>query len=80
MPQLFKITGGARVGWISASWPFAELSAGPDKLTISIGMLGTYSFAPDEVLALERYAIIPVLGWGVCIRHCNCRLERALFS
>jgi hypothetical protein len=71
MPQSFTITGGARVGWTNASWPLAKLSASPDKLTISIALLGTYSFAPDEVSAVERYVMIPVLGWGVRICHCK---------
>jgi hypothetical protein len=71
MPQPFTITGGARVGWTNATWPLAKLSVSPDKLTISIGLLGTYSFAPDEVSAVERYVMIPVFGWGVRICHCK---------
>jgi hypothetical protein len=71
MPQPFTITGGARVGWTNATWPLAKLSVSPDKLTISIGLLGTYSFAPDEVSAVEKYVMIPVLGWGVRIYHCK---------
>jgi len=65
-----KLRGGARVGWTNASWPLAKLSASPEKLTISICILGTYSFAPDQVLAIERYVKIPFLGWGVQIHHC----------
>lgn len=53
---------GRRVGWTNATWPLAKLSVGPDKLTISIVLLGTYSFAPHEVSAIERYVVIPVLG------------------
>lgn len=71
MPHTFKVTGGARVGWINASWPLAQLSATPDKLSISIRLLGTYSFAPDQVSSIERYVMIPVLGWGIRIQHCN---------
>jgi hypothetical protein len=80
MPQLFVITGGARVGWTYATWPLAKLSAGPDKLTVSTAILGTYSFAPDEVSAVERYVIFPVLGSGVRIRHCKTDCpERVIF-
>jgi len=71
MPHSFTITGGARVGWTNATWPLAKLSVSPDKLTISIGLLGSYSFAPDEVSSVERYALIPVLGWGVRVYHCK---------
>jgi hypothetical protein len=71
MSQSFTTTGGARVGWTNATWPFARLSATNDRLTISVGLLGTYSFAPEQVSAVERYISIPVLGWGIQIRHCR---------
>ena len=76
----FLTTGGARIGWTNASWPLAKLEAGPDKLAISVGILGTYSFAPDEVMAVERYVMIPVIGWGIRVRHCkrDCP-ERVIF-
>jgi hypothetical protein len=65
----FDITGGARVGWMNASWPLAQLSATSDNLTISVFLLGTYRFTPNQVFSIERYVIIPVLGWGIQIRH-----------
>ncbi len=71
MPQTFITTGGARVGWTNATWPLAQLLATPDKLTLSIRLLGTYSFTPDQVLSVERYVLIPVLGWGIQIHHNN---------
>jgi len=71
MSHLFTITGGARVGWTNATWPLAQLSATPDRLTIAIRLLGTYSFAPDQVSAVEKYVMIPVLGWGIRVHHCN---------
>jgi hypothetical protein len=71
MPQSFTTTGGARIGWTNATWPLAQLSATPDALTISVLLLGTYSFAPDQVAAVERYTMIPVLGWGIQVRHCR---------
>jgi hypothetical protein len=80
MPHAFTTTGGARVGWTNATWPLAQLSATPDKLAISIRLLGTYSFAPDQVLAVERYVMIPVLGWGIRIHHCNAECpKRVIF-
>lgn len=71
MPQPFTSTGGARIGWTNATWPLAQLSATPDALTISVRLLGSYTFAPSQVAAVERYATIPVLSWGVQIRHCR---------
>jgi hypothetical protein len=71
MPQFFTTTGGARIGWTNASWPLAKLSATPEKLTLSIRLLGTYSFASDQVSAIEKYVRIPVLASGIRIHHCN---------
>jgi hypothetical protein len=59
--------GGAHVGWMHASWPFAKLTAEADTLTLSC--LGTYTFTPSEVVALEPYGSIPVLARGIRIRH-----------
>lgn len=56
---------------MNATWPLAQLLATTDRLTISIRLLGTYKFTPEQVSAVERYSVIPVLGWGVQIRHCR---------
>ena len=69
MSNPYAITGGARVGWLNASWPFARLSANSEQLTISIRLLDTYRFAPDQVSSIQRYVMIPFLGWGVQIHH-----------
>jgi hypothetical protein len=62
-------TGGARIGWVNASWPFATLSARQDQLVLSGSLLGKYTFAPEQVIAIETYTLIPVLGWGLRIYH-----------
>ena len=59
--------GGARVGWVNASWPLAKLTASHDRLVVT--SLGTYEFTPDQVQAIERYGSIPILAWGLRIRH-----------
>jgi hypothetical protein len=69
MQQPFTITGGAQIGWVNASWPLARLSATSDQLAIKARVLGNYSFTPQQVSAVERYALIPFLAWGVRIRH-----------
>jgi hypothetical protein len=71
MPNTFTTTGGARVGSTNATWPLAQLLATPDNLTLSIRLLGNYSFTPDKVVSVERYVLIPFLGWGVQIHHCQ---------
>jgi hypothetical protein len=69
MKQLFAVTGGAQIGWVNASWPLARLSATSDRLAITVRILGSYSFTPEQVSAVERYALMPFLAWGVRIRH-----------
>lgn len=59
------------MGWTNATWPLAKLSATSDTLTIAARLLGTYSFTPEQVSSVERYSMIPVLGWGIQIRHCR---------
>jgi hypothetical protein len=76
MSSPFTATGGARVGWMNASWPLAHLTATPERLAIWVFLSGTYEFAPSQVVAIERYVMIPVLGWGVRIVHCRADYPR----
>jgi hypothetical protein len=66
----FEATGGARVGWTNATWPFARLTATSTSLRVAIRVLGDYSFTPDTVVSITRFTTIPVLGWGIRIQHC----------
>jgi len=59
--------GGARVGWVNASWPFAKFTISSRKIELS--SLGTYTFGPSDVVAFESYGSIPVLASGIRIRH-----------
>ncbi len=69
MPQPFKATGGARIGWVNATWPLARLSVSADSLRLSVTFIGDYSFPADTVISIARYTTIPVLGWGIKIQH-----------
>lgn len=62
-------TGGARIGWVNATWPFATLTARRDALVLNATLIGRYSFAPTQVISIERYTSIPLLGSGIRINH-----------
>jgi hypothetical protein len=72
-PSRFTVRGGARIGWINASWPFGLLSVEPGALTISSPLGRSYVFEPGQVVALEPAGWIPVLQAGVRIVHTNPR-------
>lgn len=70
MSGRFEATGGARIGWLNATWPFARLAATPDTLQMSVSIFGDYHFTPDTVTDITRYTHIPFFGWGIQIHHC----------
>jgi hypothetical protein len=62
-----SIRGGARIGWVNSTWPFARLTSAADRLTIA--SLGRYEFSREQVVSIERYNTIPFLGGGIRINH-----------
>jgi hypothetical protein len=69
MLQTVSAIGGARIGWLNATWPMASFNVNGSQLTLKVFIFGTYTFAPDHVVSLEKYGLIPFLGWGVRINH-----------
>ena len=70
----YSVTGGARIGLVNYTWPLAKLIATADRLTVSTTMfglfgMGTYSFTRDQVISIERYGWIPLVGEGIRITH-----------
>jgi hypothetical protein len=61
--------GGARIGLMNATWPFAQLKLTPDELVLQVVFLGTYVFRPGQVTRVEPYGLIPFVGKGVRIHH-----------
>jgi len=58
--------GGARIGWVNATWPFARLTARRDQLILNATVIGKYSFSPEQVVAVEKYTGM----WpGIRIHH-----------
>ncbi|UCE65168.1 MAG: hypothetical protein JSU85_09835 [Candidatus Zixiibacteriota bacterium] len=61
--------GGARVGGVNATFPLASLTARKDKLDLSVAFIGNYTFTANQVVSVEKYVTIPLLGWGIRINH-----------
>jgi len=45
----FQLTGGARIGMLHASWPFATLTVTNERLDLNASLIGTYSFTADQL-------------------------------
>jgi hypothetical protein len=69
MSVVLKSTGGARIGWMNATWPFARLTASAHQLSLSGLLIGTYAFSSTEVADLKPYGSLPLFGRGVQIIH-----------
>lgn len=69
--QMLEVTqtGGARIGFKNASWPLATLHVTRTELSIKVFIFGTYTFLPEDIIAIEPYTVIPYLGRGLRIRH-----------
>jgi len=65
--QRVSFIGGSRIGWVNATWPFAQLSA--DARQLRLWSFGTYEFAPEQVVSIEPYGLIPFFASGLRINH-----------
>jgi hypothetical protein len=63
------LTGGARIGFFNATWPFAKLRANNGQVTLNVMFSGEYLFPENSVVEIRRYCDIPFFGWGVRIHH-----------
>jgi len=64
-----KVTGGARIGMANATWPFATLRVNKDKLQLNTSFFGNLVFKPGDIVSIEPYMAIPLLGQGIKINH-----------
>ncbi|MFZ6718574.1 hypothetical protein [Undibacterium sp. Ji49W] len=62
-----SFTGGSRIGWVNASWPFAKLNISRQKVVLTT--FGKYEFSSDQVVSFEPYGVIPVIASGIRINH-----------
>src|SRR5262245_21983228 len=66
MTAAFSQTGGARLGMLNASWPFATLSATPEILCLSC-FDRDYRFPKNSIRSLSRYRFL--FSSGLRIEH-----------
>lgn len=78
MSDGITVRGGAQIGWVNATWPFAVLTVSAQQLQLTGWLLGTYTFRPDEIVAIERYGSIPVLATGVKVVHNNSKYPKKM--
>lgn len=62
-----KFRGGALIGWFSASWPFATLTAEDGMLTLRCFF--TFRLSAAQIVRLEAVNILPVIASGIRIVH-----------
>ena len=66
--EVIDVRGGARIGWVNATWPLAKLVASATQLRLT-SVIDSYDFLPSDVVSLERYGSIPFFSSGVRIAH-----------
>jgi hypothetical protein len=69
MNYIIKHRGGARVGWLNTSWPLSTFHANSEEILLDIGFSEKYVFRPEQVISIEKYGLVPFLGWGIQIKH-----------
>ncbi|MDX6188399.1 hypothetical protein SGQ83_03480 [Flavobacterium sp. Fl-318] len=69
MSEKYTLTGGARIGKANASYPLANLYVDKDVLKINASIVGNLVFLPKDIISIEAYTSIPIIGNGIKIKH-----------
>lgn len=69
MNEKFTLTGGARIGMANASYPFADLYVDKELLKINASIVGNLIFQQKDIISIEPYTLIPLIGQGIKINH-----------
>ena len=65
----YQLTGGARIGMANATYPFAKLKVDENKLELNASVIGNLVFSPKDIISIEPYQQMPIIGKGVKINH-----------
>ena len=65
----FKNTGGAKIGILKSSWPFATISVTRDKLELNVSLVGKLVFLPGDITAITPHPKGYKMGPGIKINH-----------
>jgi hypothetical protein len=60
-------TGGAKIGFGHATWPFAKLSVNKNVLQLNASVIGNLYFRPSDVISIEPSSFLT--GAGIKINH-----------
>ncbi|MGM0479259.1 MAG: hypothetical protein ACQERC_08545 [Bacteroidota bacterium] len=75
-----QLTGGARVGRANMTFTFATLKVNKDRLELNASIVGNLTFQPSDIISIEPYTMIPILGQGIKINHkVSTYKERVIF-
>ena len=64
-----QLTGGARIGMANATIPFATLKVNKDRLELNASVIGNLTFHSTDIVSIEPYTLIPLIGQGIKINH-----------
>ena len=53
----------------NATFPFATLKVNKDKLELNASIVGNLTFQASDIISIEPYTMIPILGQGIKINH-----------
>lgn len=53
----------------NVTWPFASLKVTKDRLDLNATIVGNLVFKPEDIISIEPYYMIPIIGQGIKINH-----------
>jgi len=71
MSSSFSCRGTVQTGKgrILGNWGFGRLESSPSELSVRAPLLSRLAFTPKDVVSLDSFTRIPILYWGIRIRH-----------